>query len=352
MQDNGSNPQPFPVPNHVNIMLMAEAKQMAQKQPGGTKKNPNIKFTNPNTKNYQSNIEYAAKLHKKKGVKTISENMLEGRNAVVCGNGPSLGQPEVLDAIRDRVIAGDLVIACKGAIRFLFEKGINPDYAVTMDPGAHIARPDRKIYKAPSCTHIVASSSDPLVFKYLRSSMPYQKWLESISKKDQKAVLQDDYILWVAGELTFDDTPQEDLHSKVMIFHSATGLKDETKLYKDLFTDDACMGGGYNVTNRAISAAIYMGIDKITLAGVDGGWREDQTFYADGAAMRKGVDMNDMGLVDGPPWMTRPDMLASAVAMAKLIKKDPDRFTTLGDTLPGKLAEKDDAFLDQCASFK
>jgi hypothetical protein len=111
------------------------------------------------------------------------------------------------------------------------------------------------------------------------------------------------------------------------------------------------MGGGYNVVNRAVSAAFFMGAGRIVLAGTDCGWRTDEQMYADGPAHREGVDMTDHCMIDGREWMTRPDMLASGVALAKLAKKRPDDIVFLGDTLPSKLVHKDDEFLQQCASF-
>jgi hypothetical protein len=263
-----------------------------------------IKFVNPNADNYERNIRNAAALN----LPCIKKDQFTDKPIViVAGSGPTLTDPEVLADIRAWVDKGAIIFACKAAIKILYDAGFTVDYAVSMDPGAHIAAPN-KIYKAPGTTHIIASSSDPELFEYL---------------KDEK----------------------------VMIFHSATGYKDEVKLYNELFETSTCMGGGYNVVNRAVSAAFFMGAGKIVLAGTDCGWRKDQEMYADGPAHRAGVDMSDHGIVDGREWMTRPDMLASGVALAKLAKKREGDIVFLGDTLPSKLVLKDDAFLDTCASF-
>jgi len=377
-------------------MLIQDQQMMAQHAPDNPgapgSGNMKIKFTNPNIDNYEGNIKYAAQLHKEKHIQMASRDSLKGRNAIVCGSGPSLKDPKVLKRIKRKLNKGYLLFACKGAIKFLYEKGIKVDYGVTMDPGAHIARPDRKIYRAPGTTHILASSSDKLLFDYMLSELPYGEWLNSLTEEEQKRVLMADFDKWKNDGFRPDVSKGkqlvEDHPAKVLIFHSATGLKNELNLYKTLFSDGSCMGGGYNVVNRAISIARYMGIDHITLAGVDSGWRMNDDFYVDGPAMMDGVNMCDNGKIELTPqeqneyanmlqiidseeklnqlpqkvreryrvlnskvWMTRPDMLASAVAMAKMIKKEPDRYDVIGDAMPAFLVKKDDEFLARVANF-
>lgn len=306
-------------------------------------KQPRIKFVNPNVDNYKRNIEHASDLHRNHGYSMIQKDMLKGKAAVICGSGNTLGDEDVLDAIRKKQENGALLVACKQAIKFLHDKGFKIDYAVSMDPGAHIACPE-KIYKAPGVKHIIASSSDPELFDYLK------------------------------GE-------------EVLIFHSACGVENEVKLYQDLFDNPDCMGGGYNVINRALSAFLYMGCLPITLAGVDSGWRAGQSFYVDGTNNRPGVDMCDNGRVEmtqaeqtlyralsekvankqdltdeevallgnlqSKVWHTRPDMLASAVALAQVAKQYSEQdFEILGKVLPHSLRYKDEAFLKECVSFQ
>ncbi len=284
---------------------------------------------------------------------------LAGKHAIIVGSGPSLGDIGVLQDIRERKEAGDVIFACKAAVGYLADRGIHPDYSVSMDPGVHIASPE-KIAKVKDTVHIIASSSDPKLFEYLR-----------------------------------EDNEHGD-GAEVWTFHSACGLANEIELYQTLFPLPDVMGGGFNVVNRALALAIYMGCGDITLAGVDCGWRQDQEMYMNGPAHRPGVDMCDGGKVqltddsgdpsprmlrytelltkaktyatqeDVPPelitelesieassfWYTRPDMLASAVALARIAQERGDTCTILGDVLPKYLVTKDDAFLNQVASFK
>ena len=279
--------------------------------------------------------------------------MLKGEKAIICGSGHSLTDPQVLKEIKEKQNAGWLIVACKHAVRYLTEQDIKVDYSVTMDPGAHIARPDRKIYRSPGTTHIVASSSDPLLFDYLLSPMKYEDWLRSKTEAEQKRILLFDFDKWKSGELTFPEVPNhpEDHPAKIKLFHSACGVKDEVNLYKKLFKNADTMGGGYNVVNRAYSAMKYMGVSEFIFAGVDCGWRLDTTFYTHGDNPQTGMDMSDQGQIDGKEWRTRPDMMASAVSLVQEQRKPGAAITFLGDCMPRSLMTKEDAFLQKMLSL-
>jgi len=178
------------------------------KENDGTQK---IKFVNPNVDNFERNIRHAAKLMQDHGLKMPIKDEHTGRGAVVCGSGPSLSDPAVIEMIRERVKQqGYLLYATKAAIGWLADNELVPDYGVSMDPGAHIAAP-HKIRKVPGVKHIIASTSDPELFKYLMEDSEHGP------------------------------------ASEVMIFHSACGLIDEVLLYGELFPYSTTIGGGYNV---------------------------------------------------------------------------------------------------------
>lgn len=273
------------------------------------------------------------------------KDVLDGAIAVVCGSGPSLKEPGVKGEIRRlQTINGAKIFACKAAISFLSSQGIKVDYGVSMDPGAHIADP-RKIKKVVGVTHIIASTSDPALFDYLLGN-----------EFGESAEVQVFHSACGFNRL-ITEAEYKDLEPDEQIYYLPTKKGDgyftnEELMYRALFPDAAVMGGGFNVVNRAVSLAQYMGASKIVLAGADCGWRDDELMYVDGPAHRPGVDMNDKGLVDGKNWNTRPDMLASAVALVRAARQaGAKHFEIIGDTLPHSLMEKDDAFLDQVASF-
>lgn len=277
----------------------------------GSPKNFEVKFKNPHTDHLADYITYSSTL----GLPELGPDTHIGMSCVVVGSGPSLSDDEsVLKRIFELHESGADVIACKAAIKFLHEKGLDPEYAVSMDPGDHICNPN-KMYKAPGTTHIIASSSNPATFNYLLADDEYGK-------------------------------------AKVIIFHSACGHPKEMELYSSLFKSQWCLGGGFNVVNRAISVAQHMGYEHIYLAGADSGWRDGQDFYCDKSDTHYSkLSMTDHGLVDGVPWHTAPDMLASAVAIAKIAKKFPDNFHFIGDILPASLSRHKDEFLDRCAKM-
>lgn len=301
-----------------------------------------IKFTNPNLDNYENNIRSCAARELPMAPKMFHE----GETAIVCGSGPSLCSDEVIDRIRDEQEAGAVIFACKAAIRHLVDHGITPDYGVSMDPGAHIADP-RKIYKAPGVVHIIASTSDPELFDYLLGSEfgePSTVWVFHSATGFAKQTNQAEW----------EKLPPEEQSLYTAFPQDADVIwqMSELDLYEALFDDATVMEGGFNVVNRAVSLAQYMGARKIILAGADSGWRDDSKMYCDGWEGRPGTNMNDGGVVDGQNWNTRPDMLASAVALAKIARdRGPDQFEIIGDTLPASLSDRDDEFLDKVASF-
>jgi|GEM_PF-2388543 len=82
------------------------------------------------------------------------------RTAVVCGNGPSLV---------DEIDPSHLIIACGSAIKTLIEKGIQPDYAVVIDPNpdlsAYPTSCDLPVVFQPRASHAaIANFSGPKIY--------------------------------------------------------------------------------------------------------------------------------------------------------------------------------------------
>ena len=274
-----------------------------------------IQFTNPNRDNYARNIMYASAL----GYRMTEKDRHKGATAVLVGSGPSLNTTLVIQALngywgrREDEQAPVIFYGLKAAIQWLADHHMPPDYGVSIDPGAHIACPE-KIPKVPGVTHIMATVTAPEVFEYLD------------------------------GE-------------KVELFNSVCGLEEEVLLYDTLLGDKSMAMGGYNVINRALGVAQMHGCEQFVLAGADSGWREGQALYCDGTTtmMQKKIFMNDAGLVDGTQWESTPDMVASAVALARWAKNfdekgEAEKVRFLGDVLPEKLRHKDEKFLQEVAS--
>lgn len=270
-----------------------------------------IRFTNPNRQFYARNIMYASAL----GYPMTEKNRHKGATAVLIGSGPSLkDDPAVEQALRELYGRDDTVFyGLKVAIRWLTDHGMAPQYGVSIDPGAHIACAE-KIPRVPGVTHIMATVTAPEVFDYLE-------------------------------------------REQVELFNSVCGLEQELDLYEVLLQDKSLALGGYNVINRALGVAQHHGCERFVFAGADSGWREDQDWYCDGtrSMMQKKVYMNDDGRVDGTLWCSTPDMVASAVALARFAKNHDEKgegykVRFIGDVLPEKLRHKDEEFLQEVAS--
>lgn len=247
----------------------------------------------------------------------------KGENVIVCGSAPSLVKANTLNRIRNHVKKGWKIVACKEAIELLRKRNIPVHYSVSMDPTdtQHL-----KTYLDDGITYLIASSCHPTLFDHVING-----------------------------------------GRACRVFHSACGWNGnvrnpqtnqtvhitETDLYKNMFPNADVMCGGFTVVNRALSCAKYMGFEKVVLAGADFGWREKSSYYAKGAKQKagnEGIEMTDQGLVDGKPWLTRPDLLASAVSIAKL-KKKGQIFGIWGDSLAASLAKRDDQFLESCCQI-
>lgn len=70
--------------------------------------------------------------------------------------------------------------------------------------------------------------------------------------------------------------------------------------------------------------------------------------HADGgSALASGASELTMdGTIDGRTWTSKPDMLVSAVCLAKVAKAHP-HITFIGDTLVNALKDKEDDFLSR-----
>jgi len=341
--------KPIPLPLQYRQLSIVKEADNPQQQ---------IKFVNPNSDNFERNILNAARLVEEKGLQMPEKDLLKGSHAVIVGSGPSLSDPKVIEAVRQRQKDGYIIFATKAAIQYLEDQGIHPEFGVSMDPGAHIACP-AKISKVTGVIHIIASSSDPRLFEYLMSDEegePAEVWVFHSACGLNRVIDPTEYeALPTDKQALFHPFNIVDEEGNPIILQDGTektryGMS-EVDLCEALFPEGTIMGGGFNVVNRALSLALFMGCEKITLAGTDCGWRREASFYVNGNNNRPGVDMSDNGIVDGVPWNTRPDMLASGVALARVAQSMGDNMEILGDTLPASLRSKDETFLRQCAEF-
>ena len=299
-----------------------------------------IDFRNPESGNLGRHIASAAG----RGLPMVEKDCLAaGPGAVICGLGPSLQKPAVLNQVRDYAERGWIIFGLKEALRFLVEKDIQPRFSANMDPTVH------EVGRTPvldGVTYCLASSCHPDLYDHVLGHGGAVKVFHSacgyVEAKcdpgfmvdlgaDQQAVVLGEYALSTTEGYGF---------SPIVV-----ARLDEVAVYRRHFANADTMCGGFTVGNRAVALAKYMGIEKIVVAGLDFGWRDGATYYAEfcRATPLRDVLMHDDGKVDGRPWHTRPDLLASAKDIALRVKAG--EVIVLGDSLAASLAKHDEVYI-------
>lgn len=267
-------------------------------------------FQNPHWAALHEHIIAASQL----GLPFIERGMRADRpGVVICGTGPTLLERPALRRIRALAQRGWDVWGLKDAMRLLRERNIRVTGTVAMDPA-----PEQidKTPSLPGIEYFLASSCHPAMFQHLRER---QIWL----------------------------------------FHSATGWQgegtvpetgevvqlNEVHLYKELFGCADTVVGGYTVGNRAVGLAKLLGYPKVEVAGLPFGWKVGGEAYAKGAAGRLRPDASLVMVHTDPPWLSKPDLVASALHIAWAIKQRELRY--IGEGLPTALAAMSEAELNQ-----
>lgn len=239
-----------------------------------------------------------------------------GRTLTICGAGPSLAD--------QTIPATDEVWAVNSALPWLWRRDQRVTHGVTIDQGRAMLA-DHEWGLAVPVDYLVASSVHPDLVDLL-----------------------------------------EDAGQTVTFFHSYLGLTDpegwdtagrgpyETWLYRTLYGTTVMAGHGLNGVPRAVCLALGMGFDHITVLGADcaarpdcppmpapgsadySDWLRQVPLYVDGrtAAVYGAEAPMAEAEIDGRRWVTRPDMLISAIHLLELEAAYPGRVTLVGDTLP------------------
>jgi hypothetical protein len=306
-----------------------------------------IKFSNPEFERLGNHLKSSAA----RGLPMAKRDMHAGeRGAIICGLGPSIQKPSVLREIRDKAKKGWYIFGLKEAATFLKDKGIKVHYGCNMDPGPQECG-RTPIYE--DVTYCLASSCHPELYDHVLSNGGKVLIFHSACGYTEKMMKPGFFIDFGNGDqaITLGQYEMKTISDRDFspVFSAE---KNEVEIYKELFGTGDVVIGGFTVANRAMGLASYMGFKKIILAGVDFGWRiKDNDMGSDGyyagfvnAEPLQDVFMTDSGRVDGKPWKTRPDLLASAVDVARHIKRGTVR--VIGDSLAVSLSKKDDDYLD------
>jgi hypothetical protein len=264
-----------------------------------------FKFQNPHWQQLHDHIIRASQ----SGLRLAQRQSRTDRpGLVICGTGPTLLVKENLKAIRARQREGWDIWALKDSMRLLKERRIKVTGTVAMDPAPEQTL---KTPRVEGVEYFLASSCHPKLFEHLHG-LP------------------------------------------ITLFHSATGWQgegtvpetgevvqlNEVHLYKELFGNADTVVGGFTVANRAVGLGKLLGYPAIDLAGVPFGWRMGEEAYAEGAAGRLKPDASLVIVHTEPPWLSKPDLVASALHIAWAMKQGFVGY--IGDGLPAVLAAMDE----------
>jgi hypothetical protein len=263
--------------------------------------------------------------------------------SAVVGQDSAVGQHVTLrETAAEWVPQADQVWGCNSALLWLDEQGYKPTHGFTVDQTPAMLEEWKN---PPDVEYLIASSVHPHLTEWLIAN-------------DRRTRFFHNYV-GIQG-------PDVEHDGETMCY--------EDWMYCALYPPTVRVGSGLNSVNRAIDLAIYMGFEKITVLGADCSlhakaippkgatfgtpaymkWlQESVVMHANGDhALAHGATAVTLeGWIDGRFWLTKPDMIISAVWLVKVAQHHPGRVRLIGDTLPNALADKDDDYLKRLPSM-
>lgn len=294
-------------------------------------------------------IEYAASL----GLPVVEKNCHAGEKALICSTGPTIQKKAIIRQVK-RLAKDHVVFGLKETIPFLKSKGVKVTYTVSMDPGGQ-----RQVTRTPidkDVIYCLASSCHPALYDHVKAAgceirVFHSACGQSAPSYDKGMLVQASNEEYSMVEGTFELKTMEGGYEFCPLIPL---MKQEIQIYEELFDGyNAVMCGGFTVTNRTLALAKFMGFDEVVMAGTDFGWRKEGGSHYSGLVKVASNDdnyMTDQGLVDGTPWFTRPDQLASAQDVAFKIKAG--EVTVIGDSLALALSKQTDDFLNDIVKIQ
>lgn len=214
--------------------------------------------------------------------------LCQGRSLAICGSGPSLEQPTGYDE----------VWACNRAAQH-----VDCTHALSIEPSRVM----------------LDTWADPPVATYFLATTVHPQLVEHVAAHGRP----------------------------VAFFHSlhTNRHEDEVLLYARLFPKTALTHTGTNGVCRAVDLALWLGYARIDLYGCDMALGAGRLLHADGTRY-EGVWWLTTE-IEGRAWVTKPDMLYSAVDLVRLRRVYPERIAFVGDTLLRALQHQPDDVLNR-----
>lgn len=311
-----------------------------------------IRLENPVSSHFKTFI-YANHFHAKQVVEPDSAT---GQHLVICGAGPSLAEHAA-----DWCDRADAVWGCNSALTYLYDNGHRVTHGFTIDQTADMLA---EWQSAPPVEYLLASTVHPHLPEYLLSKGRELRWFHNYVGIRERPV---SYGVCLSCDMMTEPGVEAcpecggKVDSRVMEF--------EDWMYASLYPCTVRAGSGLNATTRAIDVALVMGYERITVLGADcalrvskplPAWvqagspeylawlREDVVMHADGghALTSNATPMTISGEIDGRLWLTKPDMMISAVWLRKMAKVFP-QVELIGDTLPNAIMDKPESYIER-----
>ena len=264
------------------------------------------------------------------GTRVAQQNSRIGQKVLICGAGPSLREHwrHEIDIHRGEIWA------CNSALPWLLAQGARVTHGLTIDQTPHMLEEWKDATDWPNVKYLLASTVTPALVDRLN-----------------------------------------DLQRHITFFHNFCGADGELEIYKTLWPGTVMVGDGLNAANRAACLAQFMGFKEMVVLGSDCALGENDEMHADGGGpLASGAThwilegrLHDpgcpcfghpsgtvecAGLGECRTWRTKPDMVFSAVAFAKMVNRwGRRRLRIVGDTLPHALRHLSDHQLDRVASL-
>lgn len=318
-----------------------------------------IQLINPNRQHFESFI-FANAL---KCERVVQEDTNKGQTVVICGAGPTLRDHAAKWCPR-----GDQVWGCNSAATWLYQHGYKVTHGFTIDQQPQMVA---EWYDAPPLDYLLATSVHPHLTEHLRKVGRHVTFFHNFVGLNRPNV---EYC--ACGHIKHPkpapDTPDPgcEVSDCDCMTYRPMLMSYENWLYSGLFEGTIVASSGLNSVTRAIDLALYMGFEKIIVLGADcclrvkspppNGlkqtdpgwvhWLETQTeMHADGgSALASGATaMTLYATIDGRFWLTKADLIITAVWLVRWKRKLGKRLTLIGDTLVKALRDKPEDYLQR-----
>jgi hypothetical protein len=291
--------------------------------------------------------------------RVVQAGSAEGQTLILCGAGPTLR-----DHAEQWCPRGDQVWGCNSAMTWLHTQGYPVTHGFTIDQTPHMLEEWATV---PDIEYLLASTVHPHLVQLLQGAQRSIAFFHNYVGIDARPV---EYCACGHDHARVADGMAPTCAHCPCTAYEPRRMDYEDWLYIQLYPPTVRAGSGLNSVTRAIDVALFMGFARIIVLGADCAlrvsrplprgvmagtpafrrWLEESVeMHVDGGnAVASGATETTIdGVIDGRYWLTKPDMMITAVWLERWRRKLGRRLTLIGDTLPKALRGKPEAYLDR-----